>query len=91
MASINLSWNASPTATAYTVYRSTTAGVRGAPIGVPQPGTTAVDTQFSAGVTYYYSVTASNSVGEGPASAQVQFDTPTVPVAPTGLTATYVP
>jgi len=90
MASVSLSWNAVPTATQYKVYRSTTAGAQGTNIGTVST-TAASDPSIVAGATYFYSVTAVNGVGEGPASAQVQFDVPTVPVAPTGLTATYVP
>jgi parallel beta-helix repeat protein len=43
------------------------------------------DTDVTNGNTYYYKVTASNIVGEGPLSAEVNGTPVTVPGAPTGL------
>ncbi len=91
MPSNHITWNAAPTADTYKVYRSTTAGQPGAAIAVGLTGLVFDDPTIVAGTTYFYSVSASNSVGEGPLSAQVSITTPTVPAAPTGLTVTYVP
>jgi hypothetical protein len=60
--SVALSWTASQNATAYTVFKSTTAGTLGALIPASQymTGTTFTDTDVIAGTTYYYTVRASN-------------------------------
>ncbi len=70
-AQVTLTWSATPTATAYRVYRN---GVRvGSPTG---PGWT--DTALVNGTTYSYYVTAVNVTTEGPASSTVTA-TPAVP------------
>lgn len=68
VAEVGLSWTAVPGASSYKVYRSTTAGLRGALIGTTAaPGF--IDTTALDGTRYEYVVTAANAVGEGPASA----------------------
>lgn len=92
-ASATISWTAVSGATSYNVYWSTTSGVTAAN-GTRIPGATSpyVQTGLSAGTTYYYVVTALNSVGESVASAQASAVTnappPAVPAAPTGVSAT---
>lgn len=88
-----ISWPAVANSTSYNIYWSTTSGVTKANgtkvAGVSSPY---VKTALSAGTTYYFIVTAENSVGESAASSQVSATTaaPPVPVpaAPTGVTAT---
>ncbi len=90
---VTISWPAVSGATSYNVYWSTTSGVTTA-TGKKIAGVTSpyVQTGLSAGTTYYYIVTAVNSVGESAASAQASAATnappPAVPAAPTGVTAT---
>jgi len=55
--SVTLQWNPSPGATSYNVYRSTTSGVRGSPIGTSGT-TTYVDRGVPNSTTFYYTVTA---------------------------------
>ncbi|MDP9241871.1 MAG: DUF1996 domain-containing protein [Actinomycetota bacterium] len=85
---VHLSWSSPPdggsTITNYNVYRSTVSGqeVLLATLGKV---TSFDDTGLSNGTTYYYRVSATNGVGEGPASTEASA-TPravTVPVAPT--------
>jgi len=89
-ATVTASWTAVANAKSYNVYRSTNAGTQGPKIGSSST-TQYVDAAVSNGSTYYYTVTADNAAGEGPASAQSPAVTPTVPVtapaAPTGLNA----
>ena len=91
MANAHLTWIAAPTATTYNVYRSTVSGTQGGQIASGSGNTFYDDPTIVAGTTYFYSVSGVNGVGEGPTSIQVTFVTPSVPAAPTGLTATYVP
>ncbi|HEY6837296.1 MAG TPA: fibronectin type III domain-containing protein [Geobacteraceae bacterium] len=90
---VSLSWTASAGATSYNLYWSTTSGVTTAN-GTRVAGVTSpyAQTGLAAGTTYYYIVTAVNSVGESVASAQASAATnaplPTVPAAPTGVSAT---
>ena len=90
---VTISWTAVSGATSYNVYWSTTSGVTTAN-GTRIAGATSpyVQTGLSAGTSYYYVVTAVNSAGESVASAQSAATTnappPTVPAAPTGVTAT---
>ncbi|WP_168206090.1 fibronectin type III domain-containing protein [Geobacter sp. FeAm09] len=88
-----ISWSAVSGATSYNIYYATTSGVSKTN-GTKIAGATSpyVQTALSAGTTYYYIVTAVNSVGESTASAQASATTnaapPAVPTAPTGVTAT---
>jgi fibronectin type 3 domain-containing protein len=88
-----ITWPTVSGAASYNLYWSTSAGVtktNGTKVaGVTSPY---VKTALSAGTTYYFIVTAANSVGESAASTQVSATTspasPAIPVAPTGVTAT---
>jgi fibronectin type 3 domain-containing protein len=92
---ITISWTGVANATSYNIYWSTTPGL------TPNTGTKAtgatspcVQAGLAPGITYYYIVTAVNSAGEGPASVEASATTnatpasgPTVPAAPTGVSA----
>jgi fibronectin type 3 domain-containing protein len=88
-----ISWTPVSGAASYNLYWSTTPGVttstgtRIAAVSSPY-----VQTNLTAGTTYYYVVTAVNSVGESAASAQASAATnaapPALPSAPTGVSAT---
>jgi hypothetical protein len=88
---LDIGWNEVAGATSYNIYRSTSAGSRGAKVGACS-STTYTDTTVANGTTYYYTVTADNSAGEGPPSSQSDGATPAAPVviptAPTGVNAT---
>jgi len=82
-ASVALNWSPALTATGYNVKRSTTDG---GPYPVVFSGITLTgytDTLVTNGTTYYYIVTATNSVGESTNSSQVSA-IPTVPIINTG-------
>ena len=89
-----VSWLAVTGADSYNLYWSTTPGVTKAS-GTKIAGATSptVQTGLADSTTYYYIVTAVNSVGEGAASVQVAATTlapvpvPTVPAAPTAVSA----
>lgn len=89
---ISVNWTANG-ATSYNLYWSPTSGVTTATgtkvTGAARPF---VQTGLSAGATYYYIVTAVNSAGESPASAQASATTNpplvVVPPAPAGVGAT---
>jgi fibronectin type 3 domain-containing protein len=87
---VTVSWAASPTATSYKIYRSTSQGSQGSLLGSSST-TSYSDTAVVNGTTYYYVVTAANSAGESPASMQSASATPQVPLtapsAPTGVNA----
>lgn len=89
-AQVSLSWSASAGADSYRVHRST---VSGGPYTTIASGVTAIsylDTTVTNGTTYFYVASAVNVVGESPDSNQASAtpQAPTVPAAPTGLTAT---
>ena len=96
-AQVSLSWsapasNGGSALTTYTLYRSLTSGGPTTTLTTaPYLLTSFTDTTAANGTTYYYKVTASNAVGEGPPSNEV-FSTPsapaTAPSAPQGLQAT---
>jgi subtilisin family serine protease len=71
---VNLTWtvpnNGGSALTGYTVYRGTAAGSVNDVVGNPSDPNFA-DTAVTVGTTYFYQVTASNGVGEGPRSNQV--------------------
>ena len=84
---VALTWNSSAGATSYNVQRSTTSG--GPYSATASPTTNSyTDTGLTNGTTYYYVVSASNSAGESPNSAQVIATPNAPPAAPTGLSAT---
>jgi fibronectin type 3 domain-containing protein len=68
--SVSLTWTASSGATSYYVKRSTTSGGPYTRIATPA-STSYTDTSLTNGTTYYYVVSATNSVGESPNSGQV--------------------
>lgn len=90
-ATVTLTWTASGGATSYSIKRSTTSGgpyTTLASVSTPSYTDTAVSNQ----VTYYYVVSATNSYGEGPNSAEI-VGTPQAQYIvdnadPTGLTIT---
>lgn len=86
--SITLLWVGSPGATHYTLRRGTTPG---GPHPVYQQNvsvTSYSDTAVTVGVTYYYTVSASNAGGESAASAEVSAAAqPLPPAAPTKVRA----
>lgn len=69
-ASVALTWSASTGATSYRVKRATSAGGPYAQLAAPA-STTYTDTAATNGVTYYYVVSAANSLGESANSSQV--------------------
>jgi len=94
--SVSLGWSApgsdgGSVVTGYKVYRGTAAGgetLLAAPAGT---GTNYTDNAAVNGTTYFYKVSAVNAVGEGGFSNElsaVPAGSPTVPDAPSGLTAT---
>jgi len=90
---VTLSWPAVSGASSYNIYWSNSSGVSTA-TGTRISGASSpyVQSGLSAGASYYYVVTAVNSVGESLASTQVNATTnappPSVTAAPTGVTAT---
>jgi len=93
---VALSWSSVNAATSYNAYYSTTPGVNTANgTKIVNITTPAVQTDLAVATTYYYIITAVNSVGESVASVQVAATTlsatpaPTVtaPAVPAGLTA----
>jgi len=77
---VTLTWNASSGATSYNIKRSLTSGGPYTTIGTSTT-TSFTDTTVLNGVTYYYVVSAVNSGGESPNSAEVS-TTPPVPAPP---------
>ncbi len=61
---VNLSWNASASATGYNVKRSNMSGGNYTTVALNLPGLTYADSGLSSGTTYYYVVTATNAFGE---------------------------
>ena len=85
---VTVSWNAVSGASSYNVKRSTTTGGPYTTVGsvTASPFT---NTGLTNGTTYFYVVSAVNSAGEGPNSAEVSATPqPSVPPAPTNLSAT---
>ena len=65
---VALSWSSASGATGYKVFRGTSPGGESStPIATPT-GTSYTDTSVTAGTTYYYTVKATNSSGDSPAS-----------------------
>ena len=78
---IGLNWNASSTATGYKIYRGTAPGSYTLLTGgtVSAPITSYADVAVTNGATYYYAVSAVNSVGEGAQSTGTVSATPATP------------
>ena len=73
---ISLTWLAAETATSYRIYRGTTSGVRSLAITINTGEATSVtDTGLQASTTYYYSIRALGSGGEGTQSSEVSATT----------------
>ena len=89
---IHLAWtapldNGGSAILGYKVYRGTaTGGESGTPIGTVAT-TSYDDLSATAGTRYYYVVKAYNAVGDSIAGNEASGQVPTVPTAPTGLTA----
>jgi hypothetical protein len=60
---VSLTWTASPDASSYNIYRSTTSGAETL-LTTGVTGTSFTDTGRTNGTTYFYKITAVNSVGE---------------------------
>ena len=86
---VTVSWNAVTEATTYNLKRGTTAGGPYPTVISGITGTSRVDAGLTNGTTYYYVVSAQNTAGESPNSAQVSATPagPAAPPPPTGLTA----
>ncbi len=85
-AAVNLSWNASPGATSYNIYRGTTSGGEGTtPVGT-STSTGFTDTGLTNGTQYYYKISATNSAGTSAQSGEVTaIPTTTSPPPPSSL------
>jgi len=75
---VDLSWPASTGATSYTVQRATASGGPYTNVATGLTGTTYSDTSVTDGTTYYYVVTATNSVGTSGTSIEAK----TLPLDP---------
>jgi fibronectin type 3 domain-containing protein len=67
---ITLTWDPTPGATSYHLYRGTSSGGEGATPVAITTGTTYTDTGLSSATVYFYEVTAVNSGGESARSAE---------------------
>ena len=74
--SITMSWTASPGATSYNIYRSTTSGAEGTTPYVSTTGTSYKDTNLSPTPIYFYQVSAVNSAGESARTTEDASKTP---------------
>jgi fibronectin type 3 domain-containing protein len=84
---VSLSWNETPEAAGYRVYRATVPGGPYAPI-VAVPVSLYTDIGLTNDLRYYYVVTAVNSAGESPASSEVSAaPAAAAPAAPLGVQA----
>jgi fibronectin type 3 domain-containing protein len=68
---VSLSWKSSTGTTSYRIYRGTSPGTETLLASPKGTATTYVDSTATNGTTYYYEVTAVNSTGESPPSAEV--------------------
>jgi hypothetical protein len=68
--SITLTWDPTPSATSYHLYRGTASGGEGATPIATTTGTSYTDTSVASSTVYFYEVTAVNSAGESPRSAE---------------------
>lgn len=76
---VTIQWQPVATATAYSVFRSTTSPVVASEVNrittPPTDNTSFTDTGLTASTTYHYVVTAINGIGQSPASADVSATT----------------
>jgi beta-glucanase (GH16 family) len=86
-ASVGLTWSLSDNAARYNVKRSFNTGGPYTIIGTPA-ATSYSDSNVVAGTTYYYVVSATNSIAESSNSLEANI-TPSPPPAPTGLMAAF--
>ena len=78
---VHLNWTASPGATGYSVYRGTATGTYATdPVGSTTSATTYTDTGLTAGISYYYVVKATNSLGASDASNEASTSPAAEPV-----------
>src|SRR5258708_17718941 len=87
-AQVSLSWTASSGATSYNVLRSTVSGSGYTTVATGIVGTSYTNTGLTNGTTYYFVVSATNSVGTSANSSEATATPPTLPLPPTTLTAT---
>ncbi|MGO8673986.1 MAG: choice-of-anchor tandem repeat GloVer-containing protein, partial [Capsulimonadaceae bacterium] len=85
---VALSWTATPTATAYCVYRGTQSGVESSELVSNGAATAYTDTAVTNGDTYFYTVTAVSSNGTSGPSNQATGTPLARPSAVTGLSVT---
>ncbi len=94
---IQLDWaapssNGGSALTSYKIYRGTSAGTVSFLASVPSSSLVHVDTSALTNVTYYYQVTAVNTIGESSPSNEASGKIPaSVPAAPTSMTASAGP
>src|SRR5260370_38955414 len=86
--SITITLTASPGASSYNIYRSTTSGAEGSTPYASTTATTYVDKNLSSTPIYFYEFTAVNSSGESARSREAAAKTP--PPQSTGGTTPYV-
>ena len=87
-ARITLSWNAVSSATAYRIFRATTAGGQTTTALTTVATTTHDDTGLTNGTPYFYKIAAINSGGAGPLSLEATGTPKSLPEIPSNLTAT---
>jgi hypothetical protein len=73
---ISLDWSPTPGATSYRIYRGTSSGGEGSTPIATVTGTQYTDTNVTSTPIYFYEVTAVNSAGESPRSAEDATKTP---------------
>jgi hypothetical protein len=74
--SISITWPASPGATSYNIYRSTTSGAEGTTPVATTTATTYIDKNLSPTPIYFYEITAVNAAGESARTPEDASKTP---------------
>jgi fibronectin type 3 domain-containing protein len=85
----HLTWNAAAGAVSYKIERKLTAGGTYSQIGTSNT-TSFDDSALTPGSTYFYRVRATNQIGDGAYSPEVQVNTPSLPPTPNGQQITGV-